>query len=101
MGEASSAVWAAVGGSVIGLLGGMVGCYAAIRNTNGSRERALMIRASMAVFLGVSLFLAALFLIPASYRFLLWIPYPFLLLWGIRTINRKQAEIRQQEAKGA
>ena len=57
-----------------------------------------MIRASLVWWLAVSLFLVGLLLIPTPYRFLLWIPYPFLLTWGSRATNRKQAEIRRREA---
>ena len=101
MNPSAVAIWGAVGGSAVGFLGGALGCYCSIKNTNGPRERALMIRAAVLCFLAVSLFLVGLMLTPFPYRILWWIPYPFLLMWGIRTINRKQAAIRQQEATGS
>lgn len=86
-----------VGGSV-GLLGGVIGTYASIKNTNGPRERAFMIKAAVMTWIGVTLFLALLFLLPRPYNFLLWIPYAIALPLGIRWCNRRQQAIRAEEA---
>ena len=100
MDSATMTFWGGIGGAVVGVLGGLAGTYCSIRNTDGPRERAWMIRASLICWLLVTLFLVGMWLIPAPYRFLLWLPYPFLLIWGIRILNQKQAEIRRQEAEG-
>ena len=81
-----------------GLGGGLLGCYCSIRNTNGPRERRLMIGASGVCLAAVALFLGALRLTPQPYRPLLWLPYSLLLPWGIRVINRRQVEARAQDA---
>ncbi len=90
----------AIVGSVVGLLGGVVGTYFTIKNTNGPRERAFAVRASAITWFAVTAFLVALFLTPAPYRFWLWAPYGILLALGIRVWNRKQARIREEESRG-
>lgn len=92
-------IWiGAIGGSLIGVLGGLIGCYFSIKNTQGPRERAFMIQCSVICLAAVTLFLALLWIIPVPYRTLLWIPYPFLLVYGIRACNRTQERIRLKEA---
>jgi hypothetical protein len=92
-------------GSFIGLLGGVFGTWMSIRNTKGPRERALMVRASVECWVLVTTFLVLLiggqFVLPAPYKFLvhlLWLPYGFLLMFGIRRWNAAQARIRQDES---
>jgi hypothetical protein len=87
-------------GSALGLAGGIVGTYFTVRNTRGPLERAFAARASAVAWLAVIAFLAALFWTPAPYRFWLWAPYGILLAFGIRTWNRKQARIREEESRG-
>jgi hypothetical protein len=41
--------------------------------------------------------LLGIFLIPSPYNYLLWIPYPIVLILGIRWMNAQQAQIRQNE----
>lgn len=98
----ATAEWAGwmggIAGGLLGLLGGVLGTWFSIRNTNGPRERRYVIQASLVCWAFVLLFLTGMFLIPASYRFYLWIPYLILLLAGIRTWNRTQMQIRRQEA---
>ena len=97
--EPETAGWiGGVGGTVLGVLGGAVGTYFSIRNTRGPRERAFMIRASVACWAAVAAFLVVLWLIPSPYRFLLWIPYGSGLAWAVRAGNRVQEQIRREEA---
>jgi hypothetical protein len=84
-------------GSVMGLMGGIAGTWASIANTNGPRERAFVIRASALCWLGITAFLAALFLVPSPWNLLLWIPYGPLLALFIRRWNREQVRIRAEE----
>src|SRR5262247_1439649 len=86
-----------VGGSV-GLLGGVIGTYASIKNTSGPRERAFMIRAAIVTWIGVTVFLVLLLLLPRPYNFLLWIPYAIALPVAILWCNRRQLAIRAEEA---
>jgi hypothetical protein len=86
-------------GSALGLAGGVIGTYFSIRNTNGPRERAFMVRMSAIAWLGITAFLALLFLLPYPWRFLVWIPYGILLPLFIVRTNRGQQRIRQEEAK--
>lgn len=85
-------------GSVLGLAGGVIGTYFSIRNTNGPRERAFMVRMSALAWLGITVFLALLLLLPDPWRFLVWIPYGILLPLFIVRANRGQARIRAEEA---
>jgi Ca2+/Na+ antiporter len=98
------ATWAligGIGGVCIGLIGGAVGTYASIRNAQGPRERSLLINMAVMIWVALVAFLAALFLIPAPYRFFLWLPWIVLLIWGIRAWNRRLAQIRAEEANEA
>ncbi len=86
-------------GSFIGILGGAIGTYFSIRNTNGPRERAFMIRCAVVGWALITLFLAAMFLLPAPHRGFLWIPYIIVLPFGIRFGNRRQREIAEREMR--
>ena len=87
----------AILGSAIGILGGILGTWASIRHTNTPAERAFMIRCAIGTWLFVGAFLLGIFLIPSPYNYLLWIPYPILLILGIRWMNAQQAQFRQNE----
>jgi Ca2+/Na+ antiporter len=86
-----------VGGG-FGLLGGVIGTYASIKNTSGPRERAFMIRASIVGWIGVTMFLVGLMLLPRPFNFLLWLPYAIVLPLAILWCNRRQQAIRAEEA---
>ena len=87
-----------VGGG-LGLLGGLVGQYFSIRNTNSLRERAFMIKASVLFWIALVSFLGLMIALPNPYRHLLWIPYGILLPLGIRTVNRLQQKIRSEDSQ--
>jgi len=89
----------AIAGGLLGLLGGVIGTYFSIKNTNGPRERAFMIKAGIGVWVGVLLFAGLLFALPSPYRYLLWIPYGILLPLGIIYVNRAQQRIRQEQSQ--
>ena len=84
-------------GGVIGLAGGAVGTYASIKNTAGPRERQFTVKVAVAAWVGVTLFLALLFVLPNPYRWLIWIPYGVALPLAIVSLNRKQRAIRSAE----
>lgn len=96
-GEAMAGWIGGIVGSVIGILGGLFGTWCSIRNTNSPREREFVVKASVMCWVFVGGFLAAMFLIPSPFRFLLWIPYPFLLVAGIVYWNRGQQRIREED----
>lgn len=85
-------------GGVLGLAGGVVGTYCSIRNTNGPRERRFMVRAAIVTWIAAVTFLVLLFVLPSPWRWLLWIPYGILLPTGIIVGNRRQQQIRREEA---
>ena len=86
-------------GSIIGLTGGLIGTYCSIKNTNGPKEKAFMIKVSIISWVGILLFLALLLIIPSPYRFLLFIPYGIILPIVIIKGNKTQTKIREEEAK--
>jgi hypothetical protein len=81
-------------GSIAGVLGGLIGTYFSIGNTTNPKERAFVVHCAIGVWLFVAAFLAGMFLLPAPYNFLLWIPFPILLIVGIRWMNARQARLR-------
>lgn len=85
-------------GGVIGICGGVIGTYFGISRTNGPRERALMCRWAVTIWIGVIVFLCVLFLLPQNYRWVPWIPYGLALGFSIRTCNREQQRIRDEES---
>jgi len=86
-------------GGIIGLIGGAVGTYASIKNTGGPRERRFMVRAAVAIWIGIALFLTLLLLIPNPYKWVVWIPYGVALPLTIVSLNRKQQAIRSREQR--
>jgi hypothetical protein len=85
-------------GGVGGLAGGAIGTYFSIKNTNGPKERQFMVRCAVYMWLGISVFLGLLFLLPNPYRWLLFIPYGVALPFAIIKVNKTQARIRAEEA---
>ena len=86
-----------IAGGVIGVMGGLVGTYFSIKNTNGPGERAFVIRAAVLCWLGITAFLAGLFLVPRPWNILLWVVYGPALMLFIRWANRGQARARAEE----
>ncbi|NJO06662.1 MAG: hypothetical protein HC876_14705 [Chloroflexaceae bacterium] len=96
----NSALWGLIGGivgTVFGILGGAYGTYMSIKNTRTSEARTFMIRASVVAWIAIMVFLLALFFLPTPQRFLVWIPYPFALVFGIWYINRRLARLQADE----
>jgi len=86
-----------IAGSIIGCVGGIIGSYFGIKNVNGPRERAFMIKCIIVGWIAIAAFLALLFLLPNPYRYFLWIPYCIALPLGIFYGNRRQNMIRESE----
>ena len=89
---------AAIGGSVIGVLGGVVGTWCSIRNTGGPRERAFMIRVAVLCWLAVTALLAALWFIPVRHEVLLCLPEIAVLHVALHVGNRKLNQLRKEES---
>jgi hypothetical protein len=83
---------------VIGLLGGVVGTYFSIKNTSGPRELAFAVRVAVVAWIGILAFLIGLLTLPRPFNFLLWVPYVIALPIAIMWSNRRQRNIRSQEA---
>jgi MFS family permease len=91
----------AIVGCVLGLAGGIIGTYFSIKNTNGPKERAFMVRAAVIGWIAIGIFLALLLILPSPYRYFMWIPYGILLPIGIIFGNKRQAKIRAEESKSS
>lgn len=86
-------------GGLIGLAGGIIGTYYSVKNTNGPRERAFMIKSAVLGWAAILVFLGLLFALPNPYRWFVWIPYGILLPLGIYYGNRRQQAIVREESK--
>jgi O-antigen/teichoic acid export membrane protein len=84
-----------------GVLGGAIGTYFSIKNTNGPRERAFTVKVCLAGSLTLLACLLALAYTPAPYRY--WLAVPMMIAPGfaIRAGIRHQENIRRQEAINA
>lgn len=85
-------------GGTLGLLGGAIGTYASIKNTQGPKERAFMVRASVIAWIGIITFLVLLLALPKPYNYLMWAVYGILLPLGIVKTNKGLAAIRDRES---
>lgn len=86
-------------GAFFGLCGGIIGTYFSIKNTNGPRERAFMVKGALTVWISIFIFLGLLIILPHPYRWFLFLPWGVLLPFGILYMNRKQREIRNRESR--
>jgi hypothetical protein len=89
----------AITGTLFGVLGGAVGTYFSVKNTRGPKERAFVVKCVVLLWTAGAGFVAALILLPKPFGWLLWVPYAILLPLGIRKWNRRQEEIRREEAR--
>ena len=84
--------------AAFGVMGGAIGTYFTIKNTNGPKERAFAIKGSVVCWLFVVAFIAGMLLIPQWYKLLLVVPYSILLVLGTRKWNQIQFRIRNEES---
>lgn len=86
-------------GAIVGIAGGIFGTYCGIKNTNGPRERAFMIRASIVCWVYVLGYLFLLVVLPRPYGWFAAIPYVLFLCLGIVYTNRVQQKVRREESE--
>ncbi len=91
---------AVIGGVVLTAIGCLIGAHFGIKRANGPRELALANRVAVVGWVGVSAYLACLFLVPMPWRFLIWgffIPAFFWFVrWALERQALAQAEDRDQ-----
>jgi hypothetical protein len=100
--------WGGAIGAGIGVLGGAFGAWCSIRNTNGPKERAFMVKAAIWTWLFAAAVLGLMFglryALPGPYKLLsflaIFLIIPALCI-GIPMCNRRQAQIRAEEAQSA
>lgn len=86
-----------IAGGALGLLGGVIGTYASIRNTHGPRERAFMVRCACGMWLALACMMLAAYLLPVGWRPLALAPVMG-LGFVIPKVNRAQRRIFEEEA---
>ena len=91
-------LWGGLAGAILGVVGGLIGTYFSIKNTKGPKECAFMVRLSIYIWSGITLFIVLLLLLPKHYNFLMWIPYSIFLLFVIKYCNQNQTKIREEES---
>tara|TARA_R110002111_G_C5962038_1_gene369563 strand:- start:88 stop:405 length:318 start_codon:yes stop_codon:yes gene_type:complete len=89
----------AVGGTLLGFLGGVYGTWNSIQQTNGPRERAFVVKMSVLFWIVVSLFVVLVFVLPAPWNYYIWLPYGLWLTSTIRRCDLKQQAIREAESQ--
>lgn len=80
------------------IIGGIIGTYFSIKNTKSPRERAFVVKSSIVCWVFVLAFILGMALLPGVYKLWLVPFYVGSLLFGIRSWNRKQAQIRSEES---
>jgi len=86
-------------GGAIGVAGGIFGTWCSVRAAQSDRERRYLVRWAVYFWVGISVFLALLFLLPEPYRWFLWLPYALALGWAVHRCNVGQMKIRETEAR--
>ena len=86
-------------GTLLGISGGALGTYISIKNTDGPLERNFMIKAAVAAWISISVFLLLLIILPIPYNFMTWLPYGILLPLAIRYVNQRQLKIKKAESE--
>ena len=85
-------------GGVLGVAGDAISTYVGINNTNGPRERVLVIRASFIAWMAITVFLVQLLTLPEPYDYLMWVVYGIALPAGIVKLNKKHAGQGERES---
>jgi hypothetical protein len=86
-------------GIIVGFAGGIYGTLNSLRYARGPREKQFLIRASIACWIGITIFILLLLFLPLPFRYFLWIPYAVLLTQGINYWNKRQQRIREEESQ--
>ena len=83
-------------GGIVGVMGGVIGTYFSIRNSAGPRERALIVRLSVLIWLWMAVFIDWLFLGPRPWNQAV-IPLNLLLIPWLPRGNRWLACLRAED----
>lgn len=94
MNDTESAILGGILGAFAGIVGSVYGVRASLKQCRTAAERRVVWQLTLGVGGLVAGLLAGLFLIPRPYNWLVWIPYPFLLIGCIGYGNRKLAALR-------
>ena len=97
MQASSTAIWVmAIGGSLIGLLGGLIGTWATVHNAQGPNERRLAYQLASIALVFYSALVAGFFLVPQPYGLLLQ-AINICVLLQIPRMNRWFQQARQAD----
>jgi len=87
----------AVGGTLLGFLGGVYGSWNSLQQTNGLREWAFVVKMTILYWIVVPLFVVSIFILSAPWNQYIWLPYGLWLTYTIRSSDRKQQALREAE----
>ena len=99
MTESLVGYFGAILGSLLGVAGGVFGTWLAIRNSPPGKTRAFLKKISLVCWFGTIAFVVAVCVLPSPWNWLVWIPYPVVLLGLIRYINRSMAKLHGQQTE--
>ena len=85
----------AIFGASIGVAGGVFGTWMSIKSTRPGEERKLIVKASVIIWIMVIAFISLFIVLPAPWKFWLWILYGPLLFICIWKINRSMQKLRE------
>jgi len=101
-GAVRALIWIGVSaGVVLGLLGvlaGVLGIRVSIRNAKGPRERALLLKEHVLVWVLIIGLFIAIAVTPSPYDALWFVPFTIALFFRARSWNRRQSQIRDEES---
>ena len=92
---------AALVGITMGVLGGLIGTRASLRNTSSDQERAFVKKAAIGIWAAVACIAAILFFLPRSYHAGVWLGFMLLLPLTVMFVNRRQAAIQSETGASA
>ena len=81
-----------IAGSIIGLIGGMIGTYFSFKRAKTKQEKQILIKFSIILWTGILLCLGIFLIIPHPYKPISFVPFWIALPLLIKSMNKKGPE---------